>query len=49
MLVMALAPLTVAPHGPQLTLGVVLLAPAAAPQEERLVQRALCTVAHLQK
>ena len=49
MLVLALAPLTVAPHGPQLTPVPVLLAPAAAPQEERLVQRALCTVAHLQK
>ena len=49
MLVLALAPLTVAPHGYQLTLVPVLLAPAAAPPQERLVQRALCTVAHLQK
>ena len=46
-LVVDLAPLTVAPLVQELTLVPVVLAPAAAPKEERILQRALCTVARL--
>ncbi len=48
-LILALAPLTVARLAHPLTLMPILLAPQAAPQEERLFQGALCTVARLQK
>ena len=48
-LVVDLAPLTVAPLAQELTLVPVVLAPDAAPKEERLLQRALCTVARLQE
>jgi hypothetical protein len=48
-LVVDLAPLTVAPLVPELTLVPVVLAPEAAPKEERVLQRALCTVARLQE
>jgi hypothetical protein len=48
-LVVDLAPLTVAPLPQALTLVPVVLAPQAAPKEERVLQRALCTVAHLQE
>ena len=48
-LVVDLAPLTVAPLVPELTLVPVVLAPETAPQEERRLQRALCTVARLQE
>ena len=47
-LVVDLAPLTVAPLAQALTLVPVLLAPQAAPKAERVLQRALCTVARLQ-
>lgn len=47
-LVVDLAPLTVAPLAQALTLVPVVLAPQAAPQVERRLQRALCTVARLQ-
>ena len=47
-IVVDLAPLTVAPLAQALTLVPVVLAPQAAPKEERLFQRALCTVARLQ-
>ena len=48
-LVLDLAPLTVAPLAQALTLVPVVLTPQAAPQEERLVQRTLCTMARLQE
>jgi hypothetical protein len=48
-LVVDLAPLTVAPLAQELTLVPVVLAPEAAPKEERRMQRALCTVARLQE
>ena len=48
-LVVDLAPLTVAPLVQELTLVPVVLAPEAAPKEERRLQRALCTVARLQE
>ncbi len=48
-LVVDLAPLTVAPLAQALTLVPVVLAPQAAPKEERLLQRTLCTVARLQE
>src|SRR5262247_2611469 len=48
-LVVDLAPLTVAPLVPELTLVPVVLTPEAAPKEERRLQRALCTVARLQE
>ena len=47
-IVVDLAPLTVAPLAQALTLVPVVLTPPAAPKEERLLQRALCTVARLQ-
>ena len=47
-LVVDLAPLTVAPLAQALTLVPVVLAPQVAPQAERRLQRALCTVARLQ-
>ena len=48
-LVVDLAPLTMAPLMQALTLVPVVLAPETAPQEERRLQRALCTVARLQE
>ena len=48
-LVVDLAPPTVAPLVQALTLVPVVLAPEAAPQAERVLQRALCTVARLQE
>jgi hypothetical protein len=48
-LVVDLAPLTVAPLAQALTLVPVVLAPEAAPKEERVLQQALCTVARLQE
>ncbi len=48
-LVVDLAPLTVAPLAQALTLVPVVLTPQAAPKEERLVQRTLCTMARLQE
>ena len=48
-LVVDLAPLTVAPLTQTLTLVPVVLTSQAAPQEERLVQRTLCTMARLQE
>ena len=48
-LVVDLAPLTVAPLTQALTLVPVVLTSQAAPQEERLVQRTLCTMARLQE
>jgi hypothetical protein len=48
-LVVDLAPLTVAPLAQALTLVPVVLAPEAAPKAERVLQRALCTVARLQE
>jgi hypothetical protein len=48
-LVVDLAPLTVAPLVQDLTLVPVVLAPEAAPKEERRLQKALCTVARLQE
>jgi hypothetical protein len=48
-LVVDLAPLTVAPLMQELTLVPVLLTPQAAPKQERVLQRALCTVARLQE
>ena len=48
-LVVDLAPLTVAPLAQALTLVPVVLAPEAAPKEERRLQMALCTVARLQE
>jgi hypothetical protein len=48
-LVVDLAPLTVAPLVQELTLVPMVLAPEAAPKPERVVQRALCTVARLQE
>ena len=48
-LVVDLAPLTVAPLVQDVTLVPVVLAPEAAPKEERRLQRALCTVARLQE
>jgi hypothetical protein len=48
-LVVDLAPLTVASLVPELTLVPVVLAPETAPKEERVLQRALCTVARLQE
>jgi hypothetical protein len=48
-LIVDLAPLTVAPLGQELTLVPVVLAPEAAPKEERRLQMALCTVARLQE
>jgi hypothetical protein len=48
-LVVDLAPLTVAPLAQALTLVPVVLAPQAAPKEERLLQQTLCTVARLQE
>jgi hypothetical protein len=47
--VVDLAPLTVAPLVQELTLMPVVLAPQAAPKEERFLQRALCMVARLQE
>jgi hypothetical protein len=48
-LVVDLAPLTVAPLVQALTLVPVVLAPEAAPKEERRLQMALCIVARLQE
>jgi hypothetical protein len=48
-LVVDLAPLTLAPLVQALTLVPVVLAPEAAPKEERRLQMALCTVARLQE
>lgn len=48
-LVVDLAPLTVAPLAQELTLTPVVLAPEAAPKEERRLQMALCEVARLQE
>jgi hypothetical protein len=48
-LVLDLAPLTVAPLAQPLTLVPVVLTPQAAPKEERLLQRTLCTMARLQE
>jgi hypothetical protein len=48
-LVVDLAPLTVAPLVQALTLVPVVLAPEAAPKEERRLQMALCAVARLQE
>jgi hypothetical protein len=48
-LVVDLAPFTVAPLMQELTLVPVVLAPEAAPKEERSLQRALCTVVRLQE
>jgi len=48
-LVVDLAPFTVAPLVPELTLVPVVLAPETAPKEERVLQRALCMVARLQE
>jgi hypothetical protein len=48
-LVLELAPLTVAPLVHALTLVPVVLTPQAAPKEERLLQRTLCTMVHLQE
>jgi len=48
-LVVDLAPLTVAPLAQALMLVPVVLAPQAAPKEERVLQRALCTVARHQE
>jgi len=48
-LVLDLAPLTVAPLVQEVTLVPVVLAPEAAPKEERRLQMALCTVARLQE
>ena len=48
-LILDLAPLTVAPLAHPLTLVPVLLAPQAAPKEERFFQRTLCTVARFQE
>jgi hypothetical protein len=48
-LVVDLAPLTMASLAQELTLVPVVLAPEAAPKEERRLQRALCTVARLQE
>ena len=48
-IVVDLAPLTVAPLAQALTLVPVVLAPQAAPKEERRLQMALCTVARLQE
>ena len=48
-LVVDLAPLTMAPLAQELTLVPMLLTPQAAPKEERVLQRALCTVARLQE
>jgi hypothetical protein len=48
-LVVDLAPLTVAPLVQELTLVPVVLAPEAAPKEERRLQMALCAVARLQE
>jgi hypothetical protein len=48
-LIVDLAPLTVAPLVQELTLVPVVLAPEAAPKEERRLQMALCTVARLQE
>jgi hypothetical protein len=48
-LVVDLAPFTVAPLAQALTLVPVVLTPQAAPKEERLVQRTLCTMARLQE
>jgi hypothetical protein len=48
-IVVDLAPLTVAPLVPELTLVPVVLAPETAPKEERVLQKALCTVARLQE
>jgi len=48
-LVVDLAPLTVAPLVQAVTLVPVVLAPEAAPKEERRLQMALCTVARLQE
>jgi hypothetical protein len=48
-LVVDLAPLTVAPLVQALTLVPIVLAPEAAPKEQRVLQRALCTVARLQE
>jgi hypothetical protein len=48
-LVVDLAPLTVAPLAQELTLVPEVLAPETAPNEERRLQMALCTVARLQE
>jgi hypothetical protein len=48
-LVVDLAPLTVPPLVQELTLVPVVLAPEAAPKEERRLQMALCAVARLQE
>ena len=48
-LVVDLAPLIVASLAQELTLVPVVLAPETAPKEERVLQRALCTVARLQE
>jgi hypothetical protein len=48
-LVVDLAPLTVAPLVQELTLVPMVLAPEAAPKEERQLQMALCAVARLQE
>jgi hypothetical protein len=47
-LVLDLAPLTVAPLSQALTLVPVVMTPQAAPKEERLLQKTLCTMARFQ-
>jgi hypothetical protein len=48
-LVLDLAPLTVAPLAQALTLVPVVMTPQAAPKEERLLQKTLCTRVRLQE
>ena len=48
-LVLDLAPIVVAPLAQEITLVPVILGAREAPQEDRLVQTALCTVARLQE
>jgi hypothetical protein len=48
-LVLDLAPIVVAPLAQEITLVPVILGPREAPQEDRLLQTTLCTVARLQE
>ena len=48
-LVLDLAPMVVAPLAQEITLVPVILGPREAPQEDRLLQAVLCTVARLQE
>ena len=48
-LVLDLAPIVVAPLAQEITLVPVILGPREAPQEDRLLQAVLCTVARLQE